>query len=83
MATLLDYKVDNDFLRQYGINVGDPSLNNNEAPLIEEAYDELLDFIFYNNDELDHTEQTISDYLEDDTYGNSEDKIQTLTFIID
>jgi len=82
MAELSEYKVTSDFLREYGINVGDPSLNNNEGAIIQEAYDELLDFIFYNNDVLDHREQAIADHLEDteivddDDVDKSPDKIR-------
>lgn len=72
---LSDYKIDGEYLRRFGLNIYDPSLDNNEAPLIEEAYEELLDFITYNNDSLAHTESAIETYLEDDTDSDSADKI--------
>lgn len=75
MAELRDYIVDVEYLSRYGLKISDPSLENNEAPLIEEAYQELLDYVFFSNDELDKTETAIYDYLVDDTDGNSYDKI--------
>lgn len=72
---LSDYKITSEYLTKYGVNLGDPSLNGNESALIEEAYDELIDYIFYSNDYLAHTENAIATHLEDDADGDSVDKI--------
>jgi len=70
---LTDYKIDADYLMKYGINLSDPSLNGNESALIEEAYDELVDYIFYCNDKLAHAEAAIAAHLEDDEIDDDAD----------
>lgn len=74
---LTDYKIDSDYLATYGINLGDPSLNANEGALIQEAYDEVIDYVFYCNDYLAHAEQAICDHLEDTEIDDDADDDET------
>lgn len=75
MGKLIDYKVSEDYLRQYGLTRDEDDTDSDIAVLIEEAYESILDYVFISNDELDHTKQAICDHLEDDTDGDSADKI--------
>jgi hypothetical protein len=76
MGKLTDYKLDEDYLRKFGLTLDEDDKDSDIAILIDEAYEAVLDYVFMSNDELDHTQQAICDHLEDDTDGDSEDKIE-------
>lgn len=76
MGKLTDHKLDEDYLRKYGLTLDEDDKDSDIAILIEEAYQAILDYVFISNDELKHTQQAICDHLEDDTDGDSEDKIE-------
>lgn len=75
MGALKDYKIDVDYLRSYGLMLDEDDTDSDVGILIEESYEAVVDYVFVSNDTISHTKQAICDHLEDDTNGDSEDKI--------
>ena len=90
MASLIDYKVDGDYLKQFGL-VSDGEDSGEEASIINLAWEHLLTRIFdinditmemtgYDEDVTIKTKAMLYAYLTDDTNSDSEDKIDGFKF---